>query len=108
MKYIKVIICLFVLIVCGYLYKYLSTNNSKNYYALTTVVVKLDNASDIVTCQDFNGNLWEFHGVEDWQRGDIASLLMHNNNTSDIYDDIIINAYYDGWLEDFLTDHYYQ
>lgn len=81
---------------------------AKSYYALTTVVEKVDRKKDIVTCMDFNGNLWEFYGTEDWQKDDIASLLMYDNGTPDIYDDIIVKSYYDGWLGDFKTDHLYQ
>lgn len=81
---------------------------AKKYYALTTVVEKVDYKKDTVTCIDFNGNLWEFYGVEDWQKDDIASLLMDNKGTPEIYDDVIVKSYYDGWLGDFKTDHLYQ
>lgn len=69
------------------------------YYALTTVVVELDEENDIVTCEDFNGNLWKFYGCEDWTIGDIASLLMNDSTTANIYDDEIINARYNGYFE---------
>lgn len=82
---------------------------AKSYYALTTVVEKVDREKDTVTCMDFNGNLWEFYGAEDWQKDDIASLLMYDNNTPEtIYDDIIVNVRYDGWMDDFKTDYLYQ
>lgn len=68
-------------------------------YALTTKVVELDNENDIVMCEDFNGNLWEFYGCEDWQIDDIASLLMDDNGTPTIYDDEIVSARYNGTFE---------
>jgi len=71
----------------------------KNPYALTTVVVELDAENDVVTCKDFNGNLWEFEGCEDWAIGDIASLLMSDRGTEKIYDDTIISARYNGYFE---------
>lgn len=69
------------------------------YYALTTIVVELDAENDVVTCKDFNGNLWEFEGCEDWAIGDIASLLMSDRGTEKIYDDTIISARYNGYFE---------
>lgn len=69
------------------------------HYALTTVVVELDTENDVVTCEDFNGNLWEFEGCEDWTIGDIASLLMSNRGTEKIYDDTIIDTRYSGYFE---------
>lgn len=74
-------------------------NPSTTQYALTTKVVALDEENDVVTCRDFNGNLWEFYGCEDWAIGDIASLLMNDSTTANIYDDEIINARYNGYFE---------
>ena len=82
---------------CGVLMNQLL--NSADTYALTTKVVKLDRENDVVVCEDFNGNLWEFYGCEDWQIDDIASLLMDDNGTSTIYDDEIVNARYNGTFE---------
>ena len=65
-------------------------------YPQTTIVVKVYN--DVVTLQDFNGNLWEFTGAEDWQVGDICSCIMNNNGTENIFDDEIIKVEYDGYF----------
>lgn len=69
------------------------------YYALTTVVVNLDAENDVVTCKDFNGNLWEFEGCSDWAIDDIATLLMNDKGTRNIYDDEMIRARYQGTFE---------
>lgn len=66
-------------------------------YALTTCVVEVDRDNDIVTCEDSNGNLWEFYGCEDWQEGDCASLLMNDQGTPSVYDDAIEGARYSAW-----------
>lgn len=69
-------------------------------YPLTVQVVELDRENDVVTCVDGAGNGWEFYGVEDWQVGDFASLLMDNNGTTEtIYDDVITMAHYAGTFE---------
>ena len=67
------------------------------YYALTTCVVNIDRENDIVTCEDSNGNLWEFYGVEDWEIGDCASLLMNSRGTEKIQDDTIENVKFSAW-----------
>jgi hypothetical protein len=69
-------------------------------YPLTVRVVELDHDADVVVCVDGAGNGWEFYGVEDWQIGDFASLLMDNNGTTEtIYDDVITMARYAGTFE---------
>lgn len=67
------------------------------YYALTTKVVAIDKEADIVTCEDCNGNLWEFYGVEDWEVGDCASLLMESHGTKKIEDDTIEDVRFSAW-----------
>ena len=73
-----------------------------NEYALTTQVVQVDYENNVVVCQDFNGNLWEFSDTEDWMYGDIASLVMNDMGTPEIYDDEIVapprySGYFDGF-----------
>ena len=69
-----------------------------DYYALATVVTAIDRDTDVVTCEDGRGNLWEFQGVEDWQVGDTANLLMDSMDTECIYDDEICGATYGAWI----------
>jgi hypothetical protein len=73
------------------------TEQVNNYYALTAQVVKIDRAQDIVTVEDSVGNLWEFYGVEDWEIGDCASMVMDDMGTDRIYDDEIVNVRYAAW-----------
>ena len=66
-------------------------------YAKTAVVIELDRENDIVTVVDGAENFWEFYGVEDWETGDFASMLMDDNGTPEnIFDDIIIEVTYAG------------
>ena len=65
-------------------------------YATTTVVTGFDTANDIVVCTDYNGEVWKFSGVEDWQMNDIATLTMDTRGTEDIHDDEILSARYSG------------
>lgn len=76
-----------------------------NSYGLTTVVVNVSEANNKVTCQDFNGNLWQFEGTEDWCVNDIATFVMNDKGTDKIEDDEIINIRYNGYFEGWLFDN---
>lgn len=68
---------------------------SAGYYAKLAAVTATDPAADLVTVTDCNGFVWTFYGVEDWQPGDCAALLMYDNGTETIYDDEVISARYE-------------
>ena len=70
---------------------------NQHIYPLSTVVECIN--GNEVTTRDFNGNLWVFtDNTEDWNKGDICSLIMHDNYTDIIYDDTIIKAQYSGFV----------
>lgn len=71
----------------------------ENYYPKTTEVVALDHENDLVILEDFNGFRWSFAGIEDWEIGDIASLIMDNMGTEIIFDDEIISVQYSGYYQ---------
>lgn len=76
---------------------------AKNLYSLTTIVLEVSPYNDTVTVQDFNGSLWQFKGVEDWDAGDVCSCLMDSKGTPEIKDDEIVSArycgYFSGWKD---------
>ncbi len=76
-----------------------TTKPTETLYPMTTKVVELDRENDVVTCEDFNGFLWQFEGCEDWQEGDICSMIMNDNGTPKIFDDEIVSVKYDGYFE---------
>lgn len=103
-KFFAVCGILVLLVACGNMVAACDANSHRyldacDIYALTTVVVDFDYENDIVYCQDFNGEVWAFDGIEDWVLGDIASLTMYNSGTEIIYDDEIINVKYCGWFD---------
>ena len=69
------------------------------HYPLNTVVQEINKETDTVTCADYNGNLWEFYGVEDWQEGDFATMIMDTCGTTNIFDDEIVKVEYNGNVE---------
>ena len=70
-------------------------------YPMTTVVDTTNIQTDEIFFLDTNGNRWCRKEIEDWTKGDLAALLMFNNFTEDISDDIILSARYNGTLNDF-------
>lgn len=70
---------------------------SAGFYPMSTVVCQVDYEADTVVCSDFNENLWCFYDCEDWQTGDICSMIMWDRNTQNIEDDVILVVRYDGW-----------
>lgn len=77
----------------------LASHAHADTYPLTTVVTDVDHDADIVEVLDFNGNQWLFEGAEDWFVGDICSMIMDDNDTDEVFDDEIVCARCDGWLE---------
>ena len=78
-------------IMCGILALMLS----RHLYANLTKIVEIDRNTDVVVCEDCNGNLWEFSGAEDWQVGDECNLVMFDCGTEEIADDVIIRETYE-------------
>ena len=69
-------------------------------YPSCGVVVEINYTDDYIIIEDFTGNCWEWSGVEDWAVGDIASMIMDDNNTEQIFDDSILDICYSGFIED--------
>lgn len=68
-------------------------------YPHTAVVSKVDYKEDTVYCEDFNGHVWMFTECDDWNCGDIVSMIMDTNGTDDdITDDEIVSVKYSGYI----------
>ena len=77
-----------------------NTNDAMSHvYPLSGTIVAVIPDNDIIVIQDYNGNIWEWSGIEDWYEGDIAAMIMYDNNTESIYDDEIIDIMYSGWIQ---------
>ena len=76
------------------------------YYPTTAVISNVCEAevetekNYWLTLEDFNGNKWAYISENaDWLEGDIVSLIMCDNGTEDITDDMIIYVKYSGYSE---------
>lgn len=56
---------------------------------------------DEITVTDFSGRTYTFTDAnEDWLTGDICSMVMWKNFTQNtVYDDTVLQARYDGWVD---------
>ena len=58
---------------------------------------ELNESEDIVTVTWFNGNQFQFYGVEDWDKGDVCAMIMDTNGTpNNMRDDSIVAVRYCG------------
>ena len=88
----------FVLFVIGCFFWIIHKTEQIQLYPLTAVVMEFDYDNDLVTCIDGADNFWSFHGIEDWHMGDFVSMIMSDNGTPTIYDDIILQTEYAGYF----------
>lgn len=65
---------------------------SLGLYPETGKVIEVNHKTDIVSVEIPNGYVYGFYGAEDWKVGDYASLLMSNNRTEVVTDDIVVDA----------------
>ena len=69
---------------------------SEHTYGKLCKVAGFDFNEDLVLFLDWNGQIWEWDGIEDWEIGDFASMVFFDNLTPNtIYDDIILSASYE-------------
>lgn len=69
-------------------------------YARTAKITDIDYAADTLTVVDGAGLIWRFFGCEDYDTGDLVSLLMSDAGTPEsIMDDIIISVTYAGCFD---------
>lgn len=67
-----------------------SKNNIDSYYPMNTVVREIDYDNNIVIVENNDGELFSFFGTDSFKVNDSCALLMYDNTTSDITDDVII------------------
>ena len=93
------IVVLLVVAVLGTVFTIRGTIQRSNWYGMTAVVTHVSQANDTVTIKDFNGNLWQFKGAEDWSVDDVVACIMDNKGTELIKDDAIVSVRYSGYFE---------
>jgi heme/copper-type cytochrome/quinol oxidase subunit 2 len=99
MKYFAWAITILVVLIVGCLiwFSTLKPSTSSDVYSLTCEVIEVNRTNDTVLVIDATGNEWEWTGTEDWEIGDCASMVMNDNGTDEVYDDVIISVRYNAW-----------
>lgn len=59
-------------------------------YPMTAEVIGFNYEDDLVTVVNGSENYFSFYGIEDWQLGDLVSIMMVDPGTPGILDDDVI------------------
>ena len=66
-------------------------------YPITAICTEVNQKENTVVFTDFNGEAWKIEECECWKKGDVVAMLISNNATpNNIYDDVILDIYYQG------------
>lgn len=80
--------------------EYVKEYEEENLYATTGIITTV--ATDFIVFTDFNGNEIPVEGIlgipEDWDCGDICSVIMDSKGTELIDDDVPVSIKYSGWV----------
>lgn len=77
----------------------LTATNGKEGSIYPDAGVITDITNNVVTYQTANGNLFSFDGAEDYLVGDIVAVMLYDNATETVTDDIIISVRYAGYVK---------
>ena len=61
-------------------------------YIIEAKVIGIDTTTDTVQIEDTHGEVWEFFGVNNFQKNNPVVVLMDNQKTSTKYDDKILSV----------------
>lgn len=89
---------------CGSSVKENTVQENSNTYPDTGLVYEVNEKENTVSYICQNGNCFAFYGVEDWVVGDLVSVIMDDNGTPEVADDIILNCRYSGWFDGSVDD----
>ena len=77
----------------------LTTDNRNFLYPTTCIITEIDETKDLVTISTCTGLEYQFYGIEDYDTGDLVSVLFFGGLTEKVTDDVIIFHRYSGWPE---------
>lgn len=63
------------------------------YYPRIMTVTDIETETEMVVCDDEEGNIWAYYGTENIKIGDKMLVIMDNKGTKEIYDDLIVEVY---------------
>lgn len=63
------------------------------YYPRIMTVANIETETEIIVCDDAEGNSWAFYGMENYKIGTNVFVIMDSKGTEEIFDDSIIEVY---------------
>jgi hypothetical protein len=75
-----------------------SCTTNDTTYTMQAKVIDVDTVSDTVQIEDSHGEVWEFFGTENFQKGNSVIVLMDDQSTSSVYDDTILSVRLDPFV----------
>jgi hypothetical protein len=75
-----------------------SPTDNNTHYVTQAKVIGINTASDTVQIEDSHGEIWEFFGTENFQKGNSVIVLMDDQSTSTVYDDTILSVRLDPFV----------
>jgi hypothetical protein len=80
------------IVIASLTYHVTSGTTNDTTYIIQAKVIGIDTASDTVQIEDSHGEVWEFFGAENFQKGNSVIVLMDDQSTSTVYDDTILSV----------------
>ena len=97
---LSTIIAILTLILCA-----ITIIGFTRFYPQTVIVSSVNSDDNYISCIDSTGNIWEFGPSEDYEVGDVVSIILFDNFSEPIYDDIIVKSRYSGHIDSFTDDN---
>lgn len=73
---------------------------TNNFHSRVAMITEIDKENNLIIATCGNGNMFGFYATnEDWDCGDLCSLIMYDNGTETVYDDKVVSVRYGGFIE---------
>lgn len=101
----KIILVALTLVMFVFAVGFCAIGTDCNLYSKAAIVTSFETETDTVVVTDFNGFQWAFYGIEDYEIGDVVTMIISNAGTENsIFDDVILETRYSGYTFNNLED----
>jgi len=87
-----------VIITVSLIHPVTSPTDNNTHYVTQAKIIGIDTTADTVQIEDSHGEIWEFFGAENFQKGNSVIMLMDDQSTSSVYDDTILSVRLDPFV----------
>lgn len=89
---VTIAIIMIIIVTVSLVHQIASTTINETRYIVKAKVIDVNTITDTVQIEDTRKEVWEFFGINNFQKGDSIIVLMDNQKTHTIYDDKILNV----------------